>query len=52
MREAITFLVTNTIFMPAFLSRRTKMKTKKEKAETPKAKLPTKIQLLKCLIDP
>jgi len=51
MREAITFLVTNQIFMPAFLSRSAKKKTEKEKAETPKAKFPTKIRLPKCPID-
>ena len=52
MREAIPFLVTNQIFMPTFLSRHAKEKTEKEKAETPKAKFPTKIQLPKFPIDP
>ena len=52
MREVITFLITNQIFMPAFLLRHTKEKIEKEKAETPKAKFPTKFQLPKCPIDP
>jgi len=52
MREAITFLVTNQIFMPVFLSHCAKKKIEKEKAKTPKAKFPTKIRPPKRPIDP
>ena len=40
--EAVPFLVTNWIFVPASLSCRAKKETKKEKAETLRAKFPTK----------
>ena len=40
--EAVPFLITNRIFVPASLSRRAKKKTEKEKAKTLRAKFPTK----------
>jgi len=52
MCEAITFLVTNQIFMPVFLLCRSKRKIEKEKAEATNVKFPTKIQLPECPIDP
>ena len=48
----LPFLVINQIFVPTSLSRHAKQKRGKEKAKTPKAEFPTKIQLPKCPIDP
>ena len=53
MREAITCLVTNQIFVFALVPHWTKEKRKqKGKARTTKAKSPTKIQLPKSPVDP